>query len=511
MNPPFPQTRPFYYGAAALLYIAVAAVYFHDLLFFLPRGIHEWAQADRLALALSFHDQGLNFFKPATFNLRSAGGITGVEFPLPAYLAAGAGKLLGREHISFCFRLLNTGVVLACCLRLFHFLFQRGQGWLAAVLPGLLLLGSPVFAFYTCNYLPDAVSAALVLWAGCAYLDYERDCRRGQAVACLLLLTLATLLKLSAGIYFIVFSALLLAPSLSLRAGWKQPQGKQLWLLALAGGALVAGYTAYNHYLNQRYQAGVFLARPMPIDSMETLRYILFRIATLWRQEYFSPVQYGFLLACGGLVGTDLFRRREKRWPWLPLLLGSLAGGLIFFCLMGRQFIDHDYYFITPFMPGLVLLALRAMCLLPQLPLPRLALQAVLAATALGILLQGYRHGQLRQAAVYKDFSNYYRYPWMLDGAQALDQAGIPRQARLLVLQEQAPNLALVYFDRRGLVEQAQSLGQVAEVVEKHQISFILMERKAYESLPAGDKEGRTGWKPRLRNDRFVLLEPGPE
>ncbi|MGV3640858.1 MAG: hypothetical protein ACO1NZ_10085 [Adhaeribacter sp.] len=492
-----------------LLYVAVAAVYFQDMLFFLPRGIHEWAQADRLALALSFHDQGLNFFKPATFNLRSAGGVTGVEFPLPAYLAAWGGQLLGREHISFCFRLLNMLVVLAACMRLFQFLYRRTGHWLTSLLPGLLLLGSPVFAFYACNYLPDAVSAALVVMAGCAYLDFEQDRRQFQAIACLLLLTLATLLKLSAGIYFIVFSALLLAPGLSLRAGWKQPQAKGLWLLALAGAALVAGYTAYNHYLNQRYGSGIFLARAMPIDSWETLQYILFRIATLWRQEYFSNVQYGSLLACGGLVGAGFFRGPASRWPWLPLLLISLAGGLAFFYLMGRQFIDHDYYFITPFMPLLVFVVLRAMLLLPELPFPRPAVNGLLAATALAFIWQGYRHGQLRQADVYKDFSNYYRYPWMLNGAQALDQAGIPRQARLLVLNEQAPNLALVYFDRRGLVEQAQTLGQVARLVKEHQISFILMERKAYAALPAEDKDGRTGWKPRIRNNRFVLLQPG--
>jgi hypothetical protein len=46
--------------------------YYQKALFMYPSLIHAWAQSDRLALAIAFYDNGMNFFKPATLSLFQA-------------------------------------------------------------------------------------------------------------------------------------------------------------------------------------------------------------------------------------------------------------------------------------------------------------------------------------------------------------------------------------------------------------------------------------------------------
>ena len=82
---------------AVALFLLLALVYYLPSLNWLPRGIHEWAQADRLALAISFYDNGMHFFRPQTLNLSALDGVVGVEFPLMAWLAARAYRFHQRS------------------------------------------------------------------------------------------------------------------------------------------------------------------------------------------------------------------------------------------------------------------------------------------------------------------------------------------------------------------------------------------------------------------------------
>src|SRR4051812_10252475 len=91
------------YALSLLILLVMCGVYYGYMLDKLPMGVHEWAQADRLAIAYRFFDDGMNFFRPATFNMEPSDGVVGVEFPIQAYLAASFGHLFGRGSISSCF------------------------------------------------------------------------------------------------------------------------------------------------------------------------------------------------------------------------------------------------------------------------------------------------------------------------------------------------------------------------------------------------------------------------
>ncbi|RZK61797.1 MAG: hypothetical protein EOO59_04165, partial [Hymenobacter sp.] len=283
--------------AAGGFFGLVALVYYWPSLGWLPRGIHEWAQADRLALAISFYDHGLHFFRPQTLSLTSFDGVVGVELPLLPYLAALGAKITGRATLVPLYRLLTIGLAWLAQYYLFRLVFERTRQVAAALLPGLFLAVSPVFAYYAGSFLPDPTGAALVLVATYYLLRYRPGQRLGPLVGAIALFTLATLIKLSAGIY------LLAGLGTVLLWGYLQPVAfglrQRLLLLLLAGGSLgaVAGYTLYNQQLNEAYQSSLFLARPQPIQSPEQYQRVMRHIEEVWSHEYFVPFQYRLLLA----------------------------------------------------------------------------------------------------------------------------------------------------------------------------------------------------------------------
>ncbi|UYZ62081.1 glycosyltransferase family protein [Hymenobacter weizhouensis] len=437
---------------AALLLAGAALLFYVPYLGWLPRGIHEWAQADRLALALSFYDFGFDLWHPRTFSVQSADGVTGVEFPLYSYLASLLGIVFGREGISPAFRLLTLATAAAGCYCAFRLVYDLTGKFALSLLPAAFLLSSPAFVYYSGNYLPDAAGASLVLVGIYVLVRAVRAQPAGVRgmILGILVLTVATLVKLSAGLYLggaVVGLGLYLLQH-------RLRYGARHWLAlaasALGSGACIIGYLLYTRYLNAAYNSTLFLAAPRPIDSPATAAFIWARIQQVWWPEYFSlPAS----LVLGAAVGLLAWKSRRGGWRRYHPLVGAamtvVVGGLAFFALMGKQFIDHDYYALAPYAPLLTLVVAGAAYVADR---QQWQWSGVAAGVGVVVLLAigWHRHTQ-RMQEPYGNFSNYYSYHWMVNADAALARARVPARAQVLVLGEDAPNLALVYLNRRGI------------------------------------------------------------
>ena len=70
----------------------------------LPRGIHQWAQADRLALCYRYVD-GKSLTNPATLSIKTINGDVGVEFSVLQYLLAQVVKLgYPKQYLPFLYQ-----------------------------------------------------------------------------------------------------------------------------------------------------------------------------------------------------------------------------------------------------------------------------------------------------------------------------------------------------------------------------------------------------------------------
>lgn len=510
-----------YHWLAVAFFLALALVYYLPSLHWLPRGIHEWAQADRLALALSFYDHGLNLFRPQTLNISAIDGVVGVEFPVVAWLVALLAKATGRGSIVLWFHVLDIGVAVTGYYYLFRLVFERSGNFVAALLPGVFLATAPVFAYYAGNYLPDPVGASLAVVGAYYLLRFVRAPRFADLLRALGLLTLATLIKTSTGTYQVAAIGLVLLWSylqpalLSLR--------QKLAFLALSAASLgvVVAYARYNAYLNEAYHSYVFLARARPFETEQQYRDVLERIRDIWWPEYFTAAHYFLLKA--SVVVCLLFGGRIVRteWLWASLLALAALGGYAFFRLMGLQFFDHDYYVLAPYYPGLALLVALAATQLASWrggPGPawigrrQTALhlsQAGLAGAAIvSLLALGLPYYRARLREPYSTFSDYYTYHWMQGGAAALAAAQVPASATLLVLGEEAPNLALVYFDRRGIIWKPSMPSlrpeELTATMRTNGLDYLLMRQEIFQQLPPMPGV----FRPLLRTSQFVLLAP---
>lgn len=497
-------------GLAALFFLVLALGFYVPSLGWLPRGIHEWAQADRLALAISFYDHGMHFFRPQTLNLGSVDGVVGVEFPLIPYLAALGAKLTGRESIVVWFRSLNVVLAGLGGFYLFRLVFERTRQFAAALLPGVFLATSPVFAYYAGNFLPDPVGASLALVGAYYFLGFGRVPRFGHLVAAIGLFTLATLIKTSAGIYLVAALGTVLLWSYLHPSLLTLRQKLVFIVMAASSLGVVVGYALFNRYLNDQYHSNLFLAQVMPIETPQQYEAIMTRIQLLWQFEYFTAVQYGVLVASLVVCLVGLYWMVRTEWLWLSQLALASLGGWLFFRLMGTQFLDHDYYVLAPFWPGLALLVALATVQAANWRLvPVLARHVVFGIGVAALLIPGFRQQRARLAEPYKHFSDYYTYHWMEGGAAAI-AAYVPPSDHLLVLGEMAPNLALVYFDRRGLAWQPDvSRMPLAELVERmhaNGLDCVVMRKGIFEELQRTHADVFSPFKQVVSTPQFTAL-----
>ena len=504
------------YILASILFTGISFLFYFPVIGFLPRGIHEWAQADRLSLAITFYDFGLDFFHPRTLSFDSIDGITGVEFPIQAYLAAVLGHIFGRSSIPALFRCVTITFAISGYFYLFRIVFERTGSFFAALIPAFFLLASPVFSYYSGNYLPDPASTALV-FVGFYYI--QRYLFNGyyfnQLIIGIVFLTLATLVKSSSAIYLgSTLAALLLLTYLnnsifSLR--------QKIWLLLSAGASLmtIALHMIYINYLNVKYESQTFLISPRPIEDPEMRTIIWVRINELWKYEYFSFLDYGIMKASLIVLIIYLILNLKNSIKFYYIMFFSFVaifGAKLFFELMGTQFHDHDYYIISPFMPLAVVLIILAIIVAEKYAIIKKYLFVMWIPLAVALGITGFTQHRARTHEPYKSFSPNYHYRWMQGGAAALQAVGVPPTARIFVLGDSAPNLSLVYFGRRGLVWNGEPFGMPTAEIQlrmvAHELQYLVMSQDAFEKFAPNHAQFLATCKRTTASLSFVVLEP---
>lgn len=419
---------------------------YNELLFRMPTGIHEWGQGERLALAYGFYENGMNFFKPSTLSQFSIDGITGVEFPIQSYIAAIGGKLLGKQYLSIVFRLLNTIVIGICLFTLYKIAYSFSKNFFISILPPFILLLSPCFLDYTCNYIPDAFATSILLVGMGFYLQTWILYVKNRHFWALFLCAFATLIKTSCGIYligFVLYDLYLLFKSNEIK------KHITYFVYIFMCFAILIGYFIYNRHLNAIYNSTLFLLDIRPISKKDALYFLFSRLPKTWAREYFILPAYILLL----ILSLPLYFRKINRHlsMMLPFHLLLFVGILVVSYLMGGQFIDHDYYIIPILFPFLVLQAFWLNIVIKDKPFfTSLKFKTLSTATFVVLILFSFVKTKERLGPKYRDFSNYYNTDWMKDGAKEIKKYSIPSDEYICVLNENPPNLSLVYFDRKG-------------------------------------------------------------
>ena len=335
-----------------LLILVIGSIYlFADSMNSYPSFLHAWTQSDRLALAMNFQENGFDFFHPATYNLLTKGGITQVDFPIHDYLVAVFSKVFSSDLV-YTFRLYNLLYSLIGLFFLFRLCLSVGLSGIRSVLLTSFFFTLPFFVYYQNGFIPSIPSFANLIIALYFFQQYGSNKAKSKLLLAALFLTLAALARIPYSIFLFAAPVLLV---------WNQLKRKKINLLEplalILGLAFVVGYHFYNKHLGDTY-GSMFLQQFLYIKSFENFISIINTAAERFGNHFMSPFHAVLLIVLLIASLKSIYKSGTLAKPLRKLakyFTISSLGVILFFVLMGNQFVDHDYYYIDTFLPLLVI------------------------------------------------------------------------------------------------------------------------------------------------------------
>ena len=315
---------------ALLLLVVLSISYYYKTIHQLPRGIHEWAQADRYSLAIMFYDNGFNFFKPQTQNCSATDNVVGVEFPVQAWLSSVLAVLFGRNNLSLIFRIITNLMVITGLLALIKLAGIFIKDSVLAFLPSVFLFTCPVFVYYSGNYLPDAAAVAMCL---VSFYFFTRLWYSGSTINLIgyaFFITLAVLMKTSLIIYWLGMALLYFGNFLKGRKQNSISTYLKVAFFQILSLLLIYLFYRHNVFLNNTYNSTIFNYKlwkhenDTAFDNFKIIKYIFFkRILNpdIWLFEYFLPIHYFILILSFVVLIILKYRRKRMSFSFLPFLV----------------------------------------------------------------------------------------------------------------------------------------------------------------------------------------------
>ncbi len=322
---------------------------YFEIFHFAPFGPHSWRQTDSCAFVQTYYNDGMKFFQPSVHHNMAGEGLgSPSEFPILYYLSAmiwhvfhphdGVLRLLD-------FFILGIGYfsISKLTLHLTHDVFY------ALAVP-LLLMGSPILAFYGFNYIPNTPALGLsfigVLFF---YYFFTTENRKWLFLSCLTFL-LAGLTKVTILIPFITICIIFFLEQINLVKFKKEGKiFKNGWLnlpLLLGVFAIIAAWILWVKNYNEFHNCTIFITKTRPIWSLvepaitETWHWII----KVGAPDYYHRITRYIVFSSTFFILFFLRKKQPKLLYTFNLFifLGIVGTFLIFY----RQFFVHEYYAI---------------------------------------------------------------------------------------------------------------------------------------------------------------------
>ncbi|MGZ4035132.1 MAG: hypothetical protein ACXVPU_02410 [Bacteroidia bacterium] len=429
-----------------LLLLTFSVLMYEDTITLFPAFIHSWTQSDRYALALGFLHNGFDFFHPATFNLQTINGITRVDFPINEYFVAIFMKLSGTTSPAV-FRAYTLVVSLIGLIFLFLMTKKITSSELKAWIVTFFVFLSPVYVYYQDGFIPSIPAIAYIFIGYYYFFSYKEDNRKINFFISIFFMLLAALMRMP----FLIFLLAIIFQELFIGIKNKQFKIAEAFTFIISLSIFIA-YYLYNVHLGRIY-GNMFLNTIMPAKSFSEFKEILAEMLHHWGKHYFTLWHY-FLLLMIIVVGlVNYFKRgsflEENKKYWFHLLI-IFCGATLYFLLMARQYYAHDYYFLDSFFVPVIFLLIFS---IKSVRIESVPQKAFWSSVFIGAGILFFIFSQKVQAERYStgpwDRTEITRQNFI--GTEAyLDKAGIPKDAKILVIDAYTTNAPLILMNRKG-------------------------------------------------------------
>jgi hypothetical protein len=432
--------------ALVLVLLGFSIALYYSTIYLFPSFIHAWTQSDRYAIALRFLDNGFDLFHPATFNLQTVEGITRVDFPINEFIVAIIMKITGSTG-PVIFRLYTLCVSITGLVYLYLHTKKISSSEIKAWLVVMFVFFSPIYTYYQAGFIPSIPAIASVFAGYYYFFSYKETTIKRQFYVAILFFLLAALMRLPFVIF--LFAVFLQQGFMFLRE--KVFKKHELYVF-ISAFVVFGGYYLYNVHLGRMY-GNMFLNSFLPAKSFVEFREILAQMYDQWSLHYFSMWHYILMFVLLLFSAITFYKRKgyietDKKY-WFQFLIVS-CGMVIYFLLMTRQYYAHDYYFLDSLFVPVILLLL---CIIKNLSIETLK-EKISWGSVFGIMVvlffisnqntqaERYAFGPWDRVEITRqNFTGTERY---------LDSIGVPKDAKILVIDAYTTNAPLILMNRKG-------------------------------------------------------------
>jgi len=333
---------------ALLLGISFAYNYQH-ILFLRPYSVHQWRQCDCLSIAYNYYKEGMHFFRPVTHwcGPNGDGKVSTSECPLIYYGVACLWKIFGYHE--FIYRLVTIAISFTGLFFLYKLAYELLSDHLLAIMVSLFLFASPIFAFYTNNFLVDVPALCFAIIGWYFFVRFLKTPVNKLFYISILFFMLAGITKLSS---LIAFAPILILVGLEL-FGMKLNKGNKIFAsplkmtvpIALAF-AIIALWTLYVLRYNSHLDIRVFSTQMFPIwqfDFSQCKNLLHSFYHDLLPQFYNASML--IIIAALFIALIVLHKKINSLFLFTTLCIAVCI--VIYFLLWFQVFDVHDYYMIN--------------------------------------------------------------------------------------------------------------------------------------------------------------------
>jgi hypothetical protein len=406
-------------------------------------GPHYWRKSDTYAQILNYYYNNLNFFDHGlVFNQFDSNGKAVAEFPLFYYFIAIQFKLFGPSLI-----LAKINWIALLFIGQF-FLFKIARFFIKnaalSLLVPLSLFLSPVFTFYSVDFMPDPLALNISLvgyWFLIKHYNSEKNKYLWVSILCI---SLAGMIKPFFLIPFIAFVIVLGFNKWVIHA--KTIDFKKELIIPFI---MVLLWFLYTKLYNQSVNSNYFLSEPKPfwLYNSDQLNQIIERVNKRWLPEYLNPSLYIYLFLMM-LINLVVWTKKNR----LITLFYSIAliGITCYILLFFGMFHDHDYYifpmvFFIPLSLGVFFLKLTEF----------IKNKWILNGIALGLMFLFYQllnYTYQRIELIYKEpwINSKHKYENYIGLEHFLQKNNITLKDYVIAYSDISPTYALMLLNRKG-------------------------------------------------------------
>jgi hypothetical protein len=426
-----------------------------------PFGPHSWRQTDSCAFVQNYFNDGMNFFQPRFHhNIFGEGLGSPSEFPILYYISAMIWQVF-QPHDGV-LRLVNFFLLGVGYFSISRLTLHLTSDLFYALAVPLLLMGSPILAYYGFNYIPNTPALGLT-FTGVLFFYYffKTENQKWLILSCGTFL-FAGLLKVTVLIPFITIIIIFFLEKTNLvkfkkegkifKNGWKNAP------LFFSVFAIIGAWIFWVKYYNELHSCTIFITKTRPIWSLvepaitETWHWIIRDGAPDYYHRITRYVVFGttfFLLF--------FLRKKQPKLLYvfnLFIFLGMVGTFLVFY----RQFFIHEYYAIEMMVFPASVFITSAYLLKNEFPKigNHIFTKIIIAAFVIFNLYNAQQSVKSKYENAYIFNKNYEpTTAKKLEARAFLKNLGIEYPQNVISIPDISPNYTLNYFNLKGWNEYA--------------------------------------------------------